>query len=85
MPRTHTTRHGSSRIGLPYRGVRSYGGGDRLFCHAGGLSDDEAACPVCGFTIRLRHDGTLPAHRVGTERSLSWPCPGSREPAARQA
>lgn len=35
-----------------------------------------ATCPICEEVVKVRIDGTLRNHRVGTSRAQSWPCPG---------
>jgi hypothetical protein len=43
----------------------------------GTLEDGDPVCPVCDLRVKTRGDGTLRSHRVGRNRTNSWPCPGS--------
>lgn len=70
MPRI--TRPGAVRFTSPADkspGIRVLGGAT-----SSGVS---VTCQTCGCPVKLRKDGTLMSHRVGSRRKNSWPCPGS--------
>lgn len=70
MPYVH--RPGATRFTSPADkspGIRVMGGAT-----SSGVS---VICRTCGCAVKLRKDGSLMSHRVGTRRKNSWPCPGS--------
>lgn len=78
-PRKNVNKHGGNRTGMGAQRFTSPADKSTIRALTSGIRSDapKVTCSVCKEQVPVRaKDGQIVAHRVGTNRKNSWPCPG---------